>query len=91
LTQTLERYENGKPKLNLTLLAETAIHVPTEEKYITLRRIFDCANNDAPNNEEYDIRTEVRRALIGKRKELCVEACVPWLEVLIILRNLDFR
>jgi len=74
LAQTLERYENGKPKLNLTLLAETAIHVPTEEKYITLRRIFDCANNDAPDNEKYDIRIEVRRSQIG-RKELCVEAC----------------
>ena len=39
----LEYDENGKPKLELIILEETAVHVPTLEEYDTLMQIYDCA------------------------------------------------
>ncbi|MCK4650453.1 hypothetical protein KAT36_04455 [Candidatus Pacearchaeota archaeon] len=44
LTQILERDENGKPKLDLTPLEGTAVHVPTQEECDELMQVYELGD-----------------------------------------------
>ena len=54
-TNQLERDENGKPTIKLTLLKKTVVHTPTQEKYDTLMQVYECggwrwASEDLPTS-----------------------------------------
>ncbi len=38
----LERDSEGKPKITLKELKETAVNMPTQEKYDTLMQVYEC-------------------------------------------------
>ncbi len=70
LTQILRRDENGKPKLDLIPIKETAVNTPTQKDYLNLMRVYECGgwiwSGENLPTESYNWKTHT--------EETCIES-----------------